>query len=124
MTMEFCWSTLHVKNMSESLEFYQEIVGLNVARRFKAGPGMEIAFLGDGDTKIELICDANKQEISVGNDISWGFTVESVEKMMSIIQAKGLAIHEGPFQPNPQIRFFYVLDPNGLRIQFVENIEA
>lgn len=122
--MKFCWSTLHVKDMSESLAFYQEIVGLNVVRRFNAGPDTEIAFLGDGETKIELICDANKQEISVGNDISWGFTVDSVDKMMRVIQAKGLKIHEGPFQPNPQVKFFYVLDPDGLRIQFVENIET
>lgn len=113
-----------MKNMAESLKFYQDIVGLTVDRRFKAGPDTEIAFLGDGETKIELICDANRLEINIGSAISWGFTVDSVEAMMRVIQAKGLAIHDGPFQPNPQVRFFYVLDPNGLRIQFVENIEA
>ena len=43
--MKFCWSTLHVRNMSESLAFYQDIVGLEVTRQFKPGPGMEISFL-------------------------------------------------------------------------------
>ena len=49
--MKFCWSTLMVKNLEESLKFYKEIVGLNVSNRFNAGTGVEIAFLGDGETK-------------------------------------------------------------------------
>lgn len=44
-----------VKNLEESLKFYKEIVVLNVSRSFKAGPEVEIAFLGDGKTKVELI---------------------------------------------------------------------
>jgi lactoylglutathione lyase len=45
-----------------------------------------------------------------------------VELLMAFMKENGIAIHSGPFQPNPGIRFFYVLDPNGLKIQFVENI--
>ena len=44
--MKFCWSTLHVRNMEESLKFYKEIVGLEIDSRFAAGPGVEIVFLG------------------------------------------------------------------------------
>lgn len=119
--MKFCWSTLIVKNLEDSLKFYQEIVGLKLEKRFAAGPETEIAFLGDGETKIELICNSEKDETNVGSDISWGFEVESVDKMMSLVKEKGYAVQSGPFQPNPHTKFFYVLDPNGLRIQFVEN---
>ncbi len=120
--MKFCWSTLMVKNLEESLKFYQEIVGLNISKRFNAGPGVEIAFLGDGETKIELICNEALKEVNYGEHISLGFEVKSVDEMMSFVKEKGIAIHSGPIQPNPHTRFFYVLDPNGLRIQFVENI--
>lgn len=119
--MKFCWSTLMVNNMEESLKFYQEIVGLTVDKRFKAGPGTEIAFLGDGETKIELICNENNKEVNVGQDISWGFEIESVDKMMEFVKNKGMEC-SGPFQPNPHVKFFYVTDPNGLKIQFVENM--
>lgn len=119
--MKFCWSTLMVKNMEESLKFYQEIVGLTVDRRFKAGPGTEIVFLGDGETKIELIYNENNKGINVGQDISWGFEIESVDKMMEFVKNKGIE-YSGPFQPNPHVKFFYVTDPNGLKIQFVENM--
>jgi len=120
--MKFCWCTLMVKNMEESLKFYQETVGLTVDRRFKAGPGTEIVFLGDGETKVELICNDASKEVSMGHDISLGFEINSVDEMMASLKEKGITIHSGPFQPNPHVKFFYMTDPNGLKIQFVENI--
>lgn len=120
--MKFCWTTLRVRNMEESLKFYQNIVGLEVNRRFKTGPEVEIAFLGDGETKIELICNAARKEANFGQDISLGFETDSADKMMEYVKENGAAIYSGPFHPNPHIKFFYVLDPDGLKIQFVENL--
>lgn len=118
--MKFCWSTLNVKNMEETLHFYKDIVGLRENRRFPAGPKMEIVFLGDGDTQIELICDKSKKEFDYGSDISWGFQVDSLERLMTTLRENGVDIAQGPVQPNPHTRFIHVNDPNGMRIQFVE----
>ena len=118
--MKFCWSTLTVKNLEESLDFYQSIVGLKIDKRFSVGQGTQIAFLGEGETKIELICNQENKDIHVGKDISWGFEVDSADEFMEFIKQKGITI-QGPFQPNPHTKFFYVTDPNGLKIQFVEN---
>lgn len=108
--------------MNESLKFYEEIVGLTLNKRFNAGPGMEIAFLGDGETKVELICNENNKEISVGKDISWGFQVKSLDEMIKLIKDKGISVESGPVQPNPHTKFFFIKDPNGLKIQFVETM--
>lgn len=111
-----------VKNMEASLKFYQEIIGLSLNRRYAAGPGVDIAFLGEGDTEVELIHNENLAEIDLGKDISLGFTVNSVDETIEFLKEKGVQIHSGPFQPNPKVKFMYVLDPNGLKIQFVENL--
>ncbi|NLB36118.1 MAG: VOC family protein [Clostridiales bacterium] len=121
--MRFCWSTLQVKNLEESISFYEEVVGLKVERRFKAGPATKIAFLGEGETKIELIEDKNKGEIDVGSDISWGFEVNSVDEMIEFLREKRIEILSGPIQPNEHSRFFFIKDPNGMRIQFFENVK-
>ena len=120
--MKFNWCTISVKDIDESVKFYQDIVGLSIDRRFMAGLGVEICFMGSGETKIELIQD--KGHKAPGNiiGISLGFEVESVDKMIEFIKSRGLAVESGPMQPNPHLRFFFVKDPNGLSIQFVENL--
>ena len=118
--MAFLWTTITVKDMEESLNFYQNIVGLPLNRRFSAGPGVEIAFLGEDATKVELICNESIKEFNMGTDISLGFAVRSIEEKIAFLESKGIKIHSGPFSPNPHTRFFFILDPNGLEIQFVE----
>ena len=120
--MKFAHATITVKNMEESLKFYQEIVGLNIAHRISTGQGPEIAFLGEGETKVELIYYGDK-EVNIGEDIALGFQVESLDEKMNFIQEKGIDIHSGPLSPNSSVKFFYVQDPNGLKIQFVENVK-
>jgi lactoylglutathione lyase len=120
--MKFCWSTIQVKNMDDSLKFYEDIIQLRLNRRFRAGNDVEIAFLGDGDTKVELICDGTGRDIHIGPDIVWGFEVKSVDEMIAFLKEKDIAVQGGPFSPNPHMKYFYILDPNGLKIQFVETI--
>lgn len=120
--MKFNWCTIQVNDLEESIKFYQEVVGLTIDRRFQAGPDTEIAFLGDGETKVELICNKGTESVAIGSDISLGFQADSLEKIMELLKEKNIPVHGGPFQPNPHIRFIYVLDPNGLKIQFSEDI--
>lgn len=119
--MKFCWSTLKVKNLDESIKFYKEILGLEVVNRFNAGP-MEIAFLGAGAAEIELVCDGEGRDTDVGSDISWGFEVESLDRMLAWVKENGVKVESGPVEPNPHIRFFMIKDPNGMNIQLAEKL--
>ena len=120
--MGFCWCTITVDNMDDSLKFYQEIVGLSINRRFTAGAGVEISFLGEGETKVELVCNPNYKAKGKAEGISLGFEVKSVDEMIKFINEKGIEVESGPFQPNPHIKFFHIKDPDGVSIQFVENM--
>lgn len=119
----FCWTTLNVKDLQESLDFYENIVGLKVDRRLDMGPNNAIVFLGQGETKLELIYDSENKDIEIGKNISIGFEVESVDEKIEFIKDKGIEIYSGPFSPASTTKFFFVLDPNGLKVQFVENIK-
>lgn len=119
--MKFCWCTIHVSNMKASLKFYQEIVGLEIDSNINGENGLEIYFLGKGETKVELIYDPADKGTPISQNISLGFQVESVDQKMAFVKENNIPIHSGPFKPNPYIEFFYVTDPNGLKIQFVEN---
>ncbi|TVR72640.1 MAG: VOC family protein [Spirochaetaceae bacterium] len=119
--MKFCWVTINVKNMEDSVAFYRDIVGLTVKRRLKPTPGAEIVFLGSGDdAEIELIRRADVPHPWYGAGISLGFAVESLEAQMSFLKAKGIHDIGGPLAPDPSISFIYIEDPNGVRIQFLQ----
>jgi len=119
--MKNLWTTIMVKNMADSLTFYTEILSLEIDRQIKAGPGIEIAFLGLGETKFELICNENLNDISYTEHVTTGFEVDSVDDFMSYLKNEGIDICDGPFEPSPFIRFFFIKDPNGYKIQLVEN---
>ena len=120
--MNYLWTTLHVNNLEESLDFYEGFLGLRLNNRYMAGPGMELAFLGEGNTQIELVCAENSKVEDAGKGISMGFQVESLEDTLDALEKKGIPVSKGIIQPNPHIKFFFVKDTDGYEIQFVEMI--
>jgi len=122
--MKFLWTTILVNNMDESLKFYEEIVGLKMTERFQAGPGMEISFLGEGETKVELIYNEKFKKLDAGNRVTLGFKVESLEEKIDFIKEKGIKIITGPIEPNPSIKYFIIKDPDGVKIQFAQQLQS
>ena len=121
--MKYCWSTVLVKDMEASVSFYRDVLGLNVAARFKAMPGLEIAFLETGETQIELVCNAEAVSAAVGDAVSFGFVVDSMEEALRMVREKNIPIHSGPFI-HPNVKYFFVQDPDGLKIQLKELLET
>jgi lactoylglutathione lyase len=119
--MDFRWTTLRVKDYEKSLEFYRDIVQLPVKTEFTMGENGRFAFLGDGETQIELIHRPGDEKI-FGDAITIGFRVDSLDEMIEFLKDKNIEIVGGPVQPTDDIRFIYVLDPNGLKVQFSESL--
>lgn len=119
--MRFCWTTISVNSMKDSLDFYENIVGLKLNRRVTIPNGPDMAFLGEGETEIELIWNGDKAYEAISENISIGFQVDNLEDMMGFLEGKGIKLESPVIEPNPTTRFFFVKDPNGLRVQFVES---
>jgi lactoylglutathione lyase len=117
--MKFKHVTLSVADLDASLRFYHDIVGLEVQRRFPAGPGREIVFLGSGDTKVELIGGANHDGTELGNGVSMGFATESLEDMIALLRENGYETDGNIISPQPDVQFFFAKDPDGYNIQFI-----
>ncbi len=120
--MKFLWTTIFVKNLEESIAFYSELTKLQVVNRFPAGPGKEIAFLGNGadnETLVELMADSNYSDISFNESISIGFAVDSADEMLETVRSKSIPVYNGPIE-TPKFKFFTIKDPNGLNVQFFQ----
>jgi lactoylglutathione lyase len=121
--MKFLWTTITVKNLDESIAFYSDLVGLHMMKRFPAGPGMEIAFMGNGtnnETLVEFLADSNTSTVNYSEGISLGFAVDSVEAMLETVKRHNIPVHNGPVETPSGSRFFCIKDPNGLNIQFFQ----
>jgi len=102
---KFLWATINVRDMEESLRFYQEVVGLTIDRRYQARPGVEITFLGKGETKIELIKNDEIKDINIGENISLGFEVDSVDDMMEFVRLRASQFTVAPPSQIPTLSF-------------------
>lgn len=121
--MKFLWTAIYVKNLDESIAFYSKLVGLQVMKRFPAGTGMEIAFMGNGvnnETLVELLADRSKNAVNHGEFISIGFAVDSLDAMLETVKNHNIPVHSGPVETPIGSRFFCVKDPNGVNVQFFQ----
>lgn len=108
--------TINTAKMEESIQFYKEIVGLEMKVDMR-GMGAPIVFLADGDGPcVELI--ENPAQAYSGAGISIGFHAADVEAKRAELEEKGFA-PTPIIQPNPNTKFFFIKDPNGVTIQFI-----
>lgn len=120
--MKYLWTTIHVKNMEDSILFYSELLNLKLMQRFPTGPETEIAFLGNGldnETLIELYSSQPESTICMSESLSLGFAVNSMDEMLAAVKSKNLPLHSEPME-TPKYKWFTVKDPNGLNVQFFE----
>ncbi|AIQ66161.1 glyoxalase [Paenibacillus stellifer] len=120
MNLSLNWITLRVRDLEASLNFYHGILKLPLQRRFESR-GKQIAMLGrEEQPKLELI-QGNDPALKPECGVSVGFEVESLNDAMEYLQSLGIPVARGPIAPNPRLRFFYVLDPDGFEVQLAEH---
>lgn len=120
--MKYLWTTIHVKDLDESIVFYSDLLGLQVMQRFPAGPGIEIAFMGNGidnETLVELFANCNNDTVNFSEYLSIGFSVDSIDATLDTVKSKNIPIHTQPFE-TPKFKWFTIKDPNGLNVQFFQ----
>ena len=117
--MKLNWVTIRVGDVDASLHFYHDILELAVDSRHTR-PGHDMVMLGEKNMpKVELLY-AQNAKAEPGAGISIGLGVDSVQETLELMKANGIAIEAGPISPNPNISFFFVKDPDGYTVQFVE----
>ncbi len=118
--MKLNFLTFFITNTEKTIEFYEELAGLKVERRFNPGIG-EIVFMGNGgdDTKLEFI-NANSKELSYkqGSGMTMCFLCEGD---LEQLREKAVKIGYNPsdiYDKGPAPVNFTVLDPNGILVEF------
>lgn len=109
--------TISSCNVEKSIEFYQKYAGLEI----KKAHG-NLTFLGDPKEENGTLVELVKVEENAfsGAGISIGFEVEDAEGYREMMEKDGF--EPSPMRsPSPTTHFFFVKDPNGVRIQFIQH---
>ena len=117
--MKIAHITIQTSHFEEEISFYEKYAGLTVQLDMRP-MGRNMVFLAEnqGDTEIEII--ENSGADCAGNEnLSIGFHADNIDALRDRLAAEGFEVT--PFiTPAPNVRFFFVKDPAGVNVQFME----
>ena len=115
--MKLKYGTIIVKDMDESVNFYTDVMGLEIDSQYHPRPGITITLLkGKGDAMIELI----KNSTDKPGLYSVGMDVDDLSATLKNLKSKGAKIIMEP-APISVGHLAFVEDPNGVRIALIQH---
>jgi lactoylglutathione lyase len=123
--MRFLHTSITVRRMDESLEFYTEVLGLEFERRRTIPENhAEIAFVKDplSGARIELTHWEGKDEFEPGEQLDHlAFEVPELDRFLMKLRAKNVRVAKEPFTlSGGSSRIAFILDPNDVWIELIE----
>ena len=125
--MRLLHTMLRVGNLERSLDFYTNVLGMQLLRKHDYPEGrFTLAFVGygaeDNNTVIELTHNWDTAEYDLGNGFGHlAIEVDDAKKACDAVRAKGGKVtrEAGPMKHGTTVIAF-VEDPDGYKIEFIE----
>lgn len=122
--MKFLHAMIRVKNLDESMNFYQNLLGLKLLRELRLEDS-NLYFLGNnGETQIELTYNDDTPPEGYKNGNAFGhfaFATDSFDefsKKMSVLDYK--YVYEPFILENVGSKIAFLKDPDGNEIEIIE----
>lgn len=119
--MHFLHLTFMVRDVEKSIQFYEGFVGLKIQKKFRHGAG-DVVFLADQDgaTQIELVCVPSPVKVET-KGMTVCFETPDLDGVYKMAQENSLNPSDIR-NPDPENRYFYVYDPDGISIEFKQKV--
>jgi lactoylglutathione lyase len=114
---------MRVSDLDETLRFYMTVLGLELVERKTSPRGSQLAFLRvpNSDELIELTSFPPSGPVKVQEDlVHLAFQVDSLDRTIASLTAKGIRITDGPTQTSSGSRFIFIDAPDGYEIELIE----
>lgn len=118
MIMKLNYITFMVRDIEKTIDFYQNLAGLKIVRRFNPGMG-EIAFMtnAEGEIKLEFIQFEKVPKVQASG-MTMSYKVEgSLDEVRNKAIAMGYHPSEIIIEP-PKPKHFKVLDADDIEVEF------
>ena len=114
---------MRVSDLDQTIQFYVNVLGLEVLERKTSPRGSQLAFLGvpNSDELIELTSFPPSGPVKVQEDlVHLAFQVESLDETMASLTAKGIKVTDGPTRTSSGSRFIFIDAPDGYEVELIE----
>ena len=114
---------MRVNDIERTVKFYQDALGLTVARRSVSPRGAQIVFLATPNSEEEIeICQLpSSPSVQVQPDLMHlAFEVDSIEKFVAEIAKKGITLSDGPTKTGSGATIAFIDAPEGYEIELIE----
>jgi lactoylglutathione lyase len=130
MVVKMLHACVGVSDLERAEAFYRRALGVEVRDRYSSEAGWTVSFLKNAETDMELelvVWDRPSRPRSVqSQDIHIGVCVDDLEaehKRLSAFAPKVETIVDHLVDGRPFARYFFVADPDGNWIEFLERNE-
>jgi lactoylglutathione lyase len=114
---------MRVSDLDQTINFYTDVLGLEVLERKTSPRGSQLAFLKvpNSEELIELTSFPPSGPVKVQEDlVHLAFQVESLDDTIASLNAQGVKITDGPTQTSSGSRFIFIDAPDGYEVELIE----
>ena len=114
---------MRVSDLDQTIQFYTNVLGLEVLERKTSPRGSQLAFLKvpNSDELIELTSFPPSGPVKVQEDlVHLAFQVESLDEAIASLNSKGVKVTDGPTQTSSGSRFIFIDAPDGYEVELIE----
>ena len=114
---------MRVSDMDQTINFYANVLGLEVLERKVSPRGSHLAFLKvpNSEELIELCSFPPSGPVRVQEDlVHLAFQVENMDDTITTLTAKGITITDGPTTTSSGSRFIFIDAPDGYEVELIE----
>ena len=123
MVKKLLHTRMRVNDIERTIKFYQDALGLTVARRSVSPRGAQIVFLvtPNSEEEIEICQLPNSPSVQVQPDLMHlAFEVESIERFAQQLAPKGIQLSDGPTKTGSGSIIAFIDAPEGYEIELIE----
>ncbi len=114
---------MRVSDMDQTINFYTNVLGLEVLERKVSPRGSHLAFLKvpNSEELIELCSFPPSGPVRVQEDlVHLAFQVENLDDTIQQLGAKQIRITDGPTSTSSGSRFIFIDAPDGYEVELIE----
>lgn len=114
---------MRVSDIDHTIQFYTDVLGLEVLDRTVSPRGSHLAFLTvpNSEELIELCSFPASGPVTVQEDlVHVAFEVDNLDRTIESLTAKGIPITDGPTLSSSGSRFIFIDAPDGYEVELIE----